>query len=259
VLGSTGAFASYKGAFFVVLIALVDSDARLSVRQAASAAAVAVLIIYMSLVWSVVKVEYRAQIVWQGPLASVSWLAGKYFGGDVDLAQGASILVERVGYTKFYGMVLDLDTSGFRGIYLRALEHVLTPRILFPEKAALSDSAESNQILGWNISQGTSVGIGYVAEALVDFGFPGLLVPVFGLGTLVGLIYCYFISRNSSLVLKRAIAVACLFDALAFERDINKQLGGILMGFIVLALCLKYGGQWVIHFVSIAPAARRAV
>ena len=50
--------------------------------------------------------------------------------------RGASTLLERIGYTKFYAIVLGRDTSEFSGIYERAVEHVLKPRLLFPEKAA---------------------------------------------------------------------------------------------------------------------------
>lgn len=251
VVGSTGAFASYKEGFFVVLIALVASRRRLSFRQAAIAAAGAAVIIYMSLIWSVVKMEYRSQIVGQGPVSSVSWLAKKYVGGDVDLRQGASILLERIGYTTFYAFIIDRNTERFRGIYLRAIEHVLTPRLLFPDKAALSDSAETNQVLNSNIGAGTSIGLGYVAEAHIDFGFPGLLVPIFGLGAVVALIYVYFTSRNISAALRDAFAVGCLFNCLAFERDINKEFGGMTMGFLILSLALKFAGGRLITFCRV--------
>ena len=218
-----------------------------------------VLIIYMSLVWSVVKKDYRRHILGSGSLTSVSWLADKYVGGGVDLSKGASLLLERIGYTKFYALVLERDTERFRGIYLRAVEHVIMPRILFPNKASLNDLLQTNQVLGWKISKDTSVGLGYIAQAQIDFGFPGLLIPIFGLGTIVGLIYSYFKSRQAPVFIREAFAVACLFNALPFEGNIDKELGGMLMGFVVFALALKFAGPHLIRFVAVQPVPRIAL
>ena len=62
VIGSMGYFSSFKEGFFVVLIALAGSPApRLSARQFLFAIAGCAVIIYMALVWTVVKQEFRSR------------------------------------------------------------------------------------------------------------------------------------------------------------------------------------------------------
>ena len=258
VMGSTGAFASYKEGFFVVLIAFAGSNRRLSLPQLSLALAGCALIVYMSLVWSVVKQEYRSQIMGQSDLNSVAWLGGKYFGGDVDFQNAALTLLQRIGYTKFYAMVLNSNTEQLKGIYARAVLHVLTPRLLFPEKAILDDSKQTNEALGWNIAQGTSIGLGYVAQAHIDFGFPGLLGAMLALGAIVGLMYWYFRSRAGPAALCDAFAVGCLFNVLPFAGNIDKELGGLIMGFLLMMLVMKFGKDTMLRLASGQPPRHAA-
>lgn len=246
VIGSTGGWAGYKEGFFVVVIALAASSRRFTLRRTTFALAGVAAMIYLSLAWTAVKQEYRADIASRGTVASLLWLADKYFGGEIDFASAAVALLERVGYTKFYALVMNANTEGREGSYRRAVLHIITPRLLFPDKAALDDSAQTEKILGWSIAEGTSIGLGYVAQGYIDFGFPGLLVPIVGLGAIVGTIYTYFLTRPAPPLIREAFAVACLFNALRFETDIEKQFGGLIMGFLMLGFALRYGAA-ILH------------
>lgn len=251
VVGSMGGFSNYKEGFFVILIALAESKRRLPMRQVVFALAGSMLIIYMSLVWTVVKVEFRTHIIGAGAVNSVTWLASKYASPELATRPEAiSKLLARIGYTQFYALVLSRDTTQFGGIYARAVEHVLKPRLLFPDKAALDDSAETTQILHWKIPKGTSIGLGYVAQAHIDFGFPGLLLPIFCLGTIVGAIYKYFLTRPAPEFLCEAFGVACIFNSLRFESNIDKEVGGLLMGFLVLAITLHFGKAFLLRVTA---------
>ena len=44
--------------------------------------------------------------------------------------------------------------------------------------------------------EGTSIGIGYMAESYIDFGPIYMFVPILLLGVFYGLIYRYFIARK---------------------------------------------------------------
>jgi hypothetical protein len=241
VIGSVSGWAQYKEGFFVVLIALAASSRRFTFRQVAFAFAGIAAMVYISLAWTAVKTEFRAKIVGGDASTSLAWLADKYFGGGIDFATAAVDLLERVGYNKFYAMILNANTDGMQGIYQRALLHIITPRVLFPDKAVLDDSAQTGEVLGWTIDQQTSIGLGYVGQAHIDFGFPGLLVPMIVLGAIVGAIYAYFLTRPAPPLIREAFAVACLFNSLAFAGNIDKQLGGMIMALLVLALALRYG------------------
>jgi hypothetical protein len=241
-IGSTGFFSSFKEAFFVAAIALASSRRPLGARQVAFGVAGFALILYMSLVWTAVKNEYRSFVAGEDAATSITWLASKYLGGDVDFSEAADKLLERVGYTRFYALVLATQTESIQGIYQGALEHIFKPRLFFPDKSELNDSAQTQAVLDWDIDAQTSVGLGYVAQAHIDFSFPGLLGPMVLLGVLVGLIYSYFITRSGSEILREAFAVGCLFNALAFAGNIDKQLGGVLTAFIVLAAVHRLAG-----------------
>ncbi|MGD9657703.1 MAG: hypothetical protein AB7U61_08710 [Methylocystis sp.] len=240
--GSIGGWASYKEGFFVVMIALATTSRRFSIQHVSLAVAGVAAMLYLSLGWTAVKKEFRRNIVGSDAWTSLTWLADKYFGGDLDLVAAAVDLLDRVGYNKFYAMIISANTDSLQGIYYRALIHIVTPRMLFPDKAALDDTAQTAQALGWRIVDNTSIGLGYIAQAHIDFGFPGLLAPMIALGAAFGAIYAYFLTRPAPPLIREAFAVACLFNALRFEANIDKQLGGLIWSFLVLAIVLRTGG-----------------
>lgn len=240
--GSIGGWASYKEGFFVVMIALATTSRRFSLQQIGLAVSGVAAMLYLSLGWTAVKKEFRSNIVGSDAWTSLTWLFDKYFGGDLDFVAAAVDLLDRVGYNKFYAMIINANTEGLQGIYYRALVHILTPRALFPDKAALDDSAQTAQALGWSIMDDTSIGLGYIAQAHIDFGFPGLLAPMILLGAVFGAIYTYFLTRPAPPLIREAFAVACLFNGLAFAGNIDKQLGGLIWAFLVLASTLRFGG-----------------
>ncbi|MBM3654046.1 MAG: hypothetical protein FJX06_14670 [Alphaproteobacteria bacterium] len=242
VNGSIGGWASYKEGFFVVMIALMTTSRRLTVQQVSVALAGVAAVLYLSLGWTAVKKEFRRNIVGGDVWTSLTWLADKYFGGEIDLGAAAVDLLDRIGYNKFYAMIIDANTESLQGIYYRALVHIVTPRALFPDKAVLDDSAQTAQALGWSIADDTSIGLGYVAQAHIDFGFPGLLAPMILLGAALGAVYAYFLTRPAPPLIREAFAVACLFNALRFEANFDKQLGGLIWAFLVLAAVLRFGG-----------------
>jgi len=240
--GSIGGWASYKEGFFVVMIALATTSRRFSFQQVGLAVAGFGAMLYLSLGWTAVKKEFRSNIVGSDAGTSLAWLADKYFSGELDFVAAAVDLLDRIGYNKFYAMIINANTDSLQGIYNRALLHILTPRALFPDKAVLDDSAQTAQALGWSIDDNTSIGLGYIAQAHIDFGFPGLLLPMVALGAIVGAIYAYFLTRPAPPLIREAFAVACLFNALAFAGNIDKQLGGLIWALLVLAFALRYSG-----------------
>ncbi len=240
--GSIGGWASYKEGFFVVMIALLTTSRRFSVQQVSVAIAGVAAMLYLSLGWTAVKKEFRRNIVGSDVWTSLTWLADKYFGDEIDLGAATVDLLDRIGYNKFYAMIINANTESLQGIYYRALLHIVTPRAFFPDKAVLDDSAQTAQALGWSIMDDTSIGLGYIAQAHIDFGFPGLLAPMILLGAALGAVYAYFLTRPAPPLIREAIAVACLFNALAFAANIDKQLGGLIWALLVLAFALRFGG-----------------
>ena len=95
-----------------------------------------------------------------------------------------------------------------------ALNHVFTPRLFFPDKAALSDTdVFERRALGGQSDEehvGTSISIGHMAENFIDFGFPGMLLPMLGMGLLLGGMARYFMTRPVAWAAREGFALACI-------------------------------------------------
>ena len=244
VTGVTGFFASYKEPFFIILIAFASSHRPVSARTWIFNMAAVVAVVWVSLFWTVVKKEYRSHVASYPFEQRLEWMAERFFVDSIDYRSALVTLFQRIGYTEFYAMALRREDNGsiprdFH-FYASAVQHVLTPRILFPDKAALDDSKLTTALLGIRISQDTSIGVGYVAQAQVDFGFPGLLLPILSIGVIIGWAAKYFMTRSAPLLIREALTTATLFLAFPFEENIDKALGGFITGCLAMALVLKF-------------------
>ena len=255
VTGLIGYFSNFKEAFIVILIALMTGRRPMNARIWLFAAATATAVIWVSLVWTSVKKEYRHFLASNPTVEErFEWMAQRFFVEGPDYHDAVLHLFQRIGYTKFYAAVIARDDSGlFRqrrfDFYISAVQHVLTPRILFPDKPRLDDSKLTTALLGIKIDKYTSISVGYVTQAHVDFGFPGLLLPVLVIGCMIGGVAKYFMTRPAPLLIREAFTAATLFLVFRFEENIDKALGGFLTGFFVMALVLKLGypiiGRWL--------------
>ena len=112
-------------------------------------------------------------------------------------------------------------------------------------------------MLGIKIDEDTSISVGYVAQAHVDFGFPGLLLPMLVIGGMIGGVAKYFMTRSAPLLIREAFTTATLFLAFRFEENIDKALGGFITGFLVMALVLKFAYPMIARWLSSGSHVRR--
>jgi hypothetical protein len=151
------------------------------------------------------------------------------------------------------------------------------PRFIFPEKPDLGgDSWLVRKYAHLNVSgdeSGTSVGLGYMAEFYIDYGFPVMLLPLFLYGLLMGFMY-RILSRVSPSPHVFAAVVAGLFlqHFLSYEGNFTKLFGGVIQDFLILTVSLlllggkihefllrrthpaKVTGQSTVEFDTIDPA-----
>ena len=91
----------------------------------------------------------------------------------------------------------------------------------------------------------TSVGLGYIAEFFIDFGFPGMFVPLFFYGCLITLMV-YALQRYSpSYDLFAAGATAILGGLNSLDANVAKIWGGMLSTTIVFCVFLHFCGGWL--------------
>jgi hypothetical protein len=263
IVGMTGYFASFKEPVFLLGIALASSRHGLArVKNWVIGLACVAAVLWVSIVWTAVKMEYRSEMYGKSLQEKATWLTYSYLSRKIDYADAATRLLDRVGATELFARVLaNIDTGSINNdfnFYRAAIHNVITPRVLFPDKAALNDSKITTALTGQRIDEETSIGVGYIAEAQVDFGFPGLLLPMLAIGFMLGVATEYFMTRPVPELVRQAFATATSFHVFLFEADIDKALGGFIVGWLAMALILKFGYPLIKIWLTGAPRVRIA-
>ena len=265
VVGITSFFGTYKEAVFVTLIAMMASGRRLTPVAWGVGATLMVFVVWASLFWTSIKPDYRfwvsgytnEQVIVRSFGERATWIADRLMNERVDYDLATQDMVMRAGNTVLFALLLSRQDAGFTfdvpSRYLAGLEHVLMPRLLFPDKVALDDSRLTSEFTGRRINENTSISIGYIAEALYDFQFPAMLLPIFTIGLLLGWTAIFYLTRPVPLAIREAFMCANLFLTFNFGQNIDKALGVFFIGLLVLSLLLKFGYPWFAAWLSGAP------
>ena len=275
VVGFTGYFSGFKDVFFVLAIVYLTAEARFTARNLARVASLVVLLVVLGVVWMAVKMPYR-KVISGGESAQVVRLD---FGErskvmlhmllDLDLgrlADGMEGLAERMAYVDYFGQVVFMVPRVIPfadgELWADAVRHVLTPRLLFPDKPILLSDSELTMryTASWlgAEEEGTSVSMGYFAESYIDFGRGGMMVVIGAVGLAWGLMYRYFLLRKVPRVYAFAAAVTVLINTNQFEMHNVKLVGGLLMSFLVTDAFMR----WILPFADSwvrRPSAARPV
>jgi hypothetical protein len=269
VTGFFSYFAEFKTAIFVAALALLTTGlAGLTRRQKVSIAAIGVLLVAVAALWSSIKTEYRVfmnqgsgaqeNVVSRGEQAAK--LRELMSGPELDLSGGLRAAFERMGYVEFFGHVL---TQVPRNIphqdgrmLLEAVQHVAVPRVLYPDKPPLVPDTIVTQTytgLDLGVGSGTSISMGYMADAYIDFGTIGMFVAIFAWGVMLGAVYWWFNRAGDPLF--AAAGVAVLLSAALLETTAIKQFGGLLSMSLVMGGTLVLAGNPMRRWLF--PAAPR--
>ena len=250
VSGFTGYFGSFKEGIMMLIIVVMGLPRGMNLRVRAIALVFITLGFFAAVFWSVIKVDYRAYQVqkWRQKggagtmekLEVIGMLISRMDAKKMD--EGFKTTVARLSYVGLFGSVLSnvpaVEPHSNGELWLGAITHVLTPRFLFPDKKVLDDSARARRFTGIRLSgseEGTSIGIGYMAESYADFGSLGMFFPIYLLGLFLGRIYRNFRLNKHSTLLGVAIATAIVFSVIqAFAMSNVKIVGALAV------LCLAY-------------------
>jgi hypothetical protein len=204
--GLSGYFASFREAFAMAGLALLYARRGRHASQVAIIGGLAVAALLLAVVWTGVKTEYRRafrddEFHFVSSFERLDKLEGivedyverghERWARDLDklVARVWSIYYQALAYERVPAVL-----PHSQGVMLgEALLHVVTPRILWPEKGALaSDSEYVRKYAGVWVAgerQGTSIAFGYFAQSYVDLGLPLAWLPSFLFGMLMGLCY----------------------------------------------------------------------
>jgi hypothetical protein len=258
VSGFSGLFSGFKTVFIVLLLTALSLKITLRATNILGGIAALVVLFGLGVFWTAVKSEYRDVATgFSGSQAISSTVADRasvlvdkaIHPGDIEWGLATDQLLRRIAYIDFFGATIGVsETAPEPVVFARwrdALEHVAKPRILFPDKAALDDTEIFLKYVRGDLGEegraGTSISIGYLAENFIDFGFPGMLVPMAVMGLVLGCTLRYFMTRPVAWVVREGFVTALVLTLSAgMELSLAKFLGSTILTFAVLALCLKF-------------------
>jgi len=270
-------FAGFKDVFFLLMVVLTSTQFFHKRGRLVQLCAVVALMIVFAVVWTAIKGEYR-EFLNQGSgqqevVVSVDQRAeklGELVSGlnSAALEEGLEEAILRMSYVKYFALCLahvpEVVPHEHGALWGGAITHVLMPRMFFPDKPAIDDSAQTSYYTGLDVAgaeEGTSIGLGYMAQSYIDFGKWGMFAPILLLGVFYGAIYRSF-SGGRHKILGLAMATAILiFSASKVETSNIKLVGGNLMALIVMGLFAKFLGptmwSWITAPETLRPTRRR--
>ncbi|HEX4410984.1 MAG TPA: hypothetical protein VH206_19615 [Xanthobacteraceae bacterium] len=257
VTGLASFFSDFKTVFFVLSVSYLMVQSRINLKMFFSLCVLLCGLLYLAIIWSAVKMDYRAyqnggtgaQVSYVGTWDKLDYLTTLVEKIDEKrFWNGFDLLTQRIEYTRFFGYVTENVPTFIPyddgGIWGGALYHVITPRLLFPDKASLTaDIDNTKRYTGLTFAGGgsdTEIPLGYMAESYIDFGPIGMFVPIGLLGLLIGLEYRYFATRRSYLVFSYGLLPVVFGTVITYEETAIKILGGNLIVCIVSYLALRF-------------------
>jgi hypothetical protein len=255
ITGLTGFFADFKEVIYVVLVGIFSVRSKIKLGSAVIGLALASFLITLGAFWSAVKEEYRQyvslgtgeQVVLVPVEDRLQYILDRALNADSQLmSDGFERLVRRVAYIELLAATIYNVPKNIpfqEGAQIgAAIMHVLEPRILFPDKPpAPSDTAVATRYTGIRFDRGrnavaTSIGLGYIAELYVDFGYAGIVIGTFLFGLLAGSSVKWIFSyKQLPHVANSGLAVMLMLSCASFEESLLKQVGGFVATLIAVA------------------------
>ena len=275
-MGLFGVYANFKSVFFVLVVAATASPLALRGRRLAATIVCFSILFVSGVVWTAVKMDYREFLANSETANEEAIPIERKVEKLADLVStvtwqnftdGMDGLIMRVSYVNFFALALENVPNRVPyengELWKGSIMHILTPRLLFPDKPVLDDSERTRLYTGVQVSgteSNTSIGIGYVGESYIDFGPVGMFAPIFLLGVLYGVINRFFLTRTKYKLLGAALAVSVLiFNAYEIETSNIKLVGGVVSVALVSIAIYIVCGRTVANFLRRSPVREPGV
>ena len=256
-IGFLGFFSDFRPVLIVTLMAIMAAPNAWRRIRLRSVVAVVLLTLSLGTIWQSIKNDYRSfmnqgtvgQVILVSPGEQLAELATLVADLTPEkLLQGARSLVYRIQFVDFFGATMGMVPRYIPyengKLWFEAIEHVLTPRLLNPNKPVINDSDRTAEYSGRDVArgqQGTSISIGYFAETYIDFGPFLMFLPLFVWGLCVGWTYRILTRSPRYPPFAYGCAVALItLNASLVEQSNIKMLGSMVMGFLALYLVKRF-------------------
>ena len=238
-------FLDFKIVIYYLVILLLGLLQVITVKKVIYGGIIAGCLVLFALVWTSIKTQYRSfinggskeQVVRVSNQAALNKIYDLSSNVDEDALNSSTYQVlDRVQYTYHFARTIGRvpsvipfqDGKNWRD----NIEFVTTPRILNPDKPSLDATEKTKTYTGLAYAgrtAGASFSLGYFAECYIDFGFLGMMVPLFLIGLMYGYTSWYFIRKSSNnFIFNFSVVGAMFMEFMAFEMDGTYLLGRFL-------------------------------
>lgn len=249
--GTGGFFSDFKTPLIISFMAFVAAGTRATPGYVFAAGGFACVTLAFGIVWTAIKGDYRqfvsggtgAQVVvvdssarWDKLIELVGGLRGD------ELADATDKMIQRIAYVQFFGATLRhvplLESHTDGELLLDALSRPFAPRVLFPDKTDVDDTARTNRYTGGIAGtevEGTSISLGYIAEMYIDFGVMLMLPALAFIGWIYGATYRLLVRRlRGSRFMGMGFASMVLFHVGSLDNSFTKIFGGLVATLLVV-------------------------
>jgi len=241
VLGMTGFFAEFREPLFIAAVVLAEQFDYRKLRHWVSLSAIGTAMLVIGVIWIGIRgsqrenIDERSGFSLSQRLTYTSGLAEAWWSGNTeDKMISVDALVDRMWDVYYPALALARvpATLPFEGgkLMMEAVQHVLTPRILVPSKADVeSDSLQVRRYTGMMVAgpeQNTTISFGYEIQGYIDYGVPGLFVPVFLYAVFMGAAFRFFLRALRHRELSVSVVTVIFWMSLySYNRSWAKMLG----------------------------------
>lgn len=279
MLSFGGFWAVFKDYVLVSIGALLILNPKFKLKSILFIVLIGSVTLILSVIWTYSKGEYRkyltggekTQYVVQqdqfNNLIKFFEIASKDFSPQnfsKSFSEGLENLVYRISYVEFLALSINqvpIYIPHEDGLLLKnAFEHILKPRVLFPDKKPIYDSELTSKYTGVQFSgaeQGASFSLGTVTEAYIDFGKYYMFVPIFLFGLWLGWMYRYFIVNGYNVVWGMCYSAPFFQFAWSFPVPTTKFLGWSITYFICFWFINKFLIQYLDTWLSQGKIVKR--
>jgi hypothetical protein len=267
LLSFSGFWAAFKDYVLVALAAYLIFSPKLSFKTYILLSVVFAFSLFLSVIWTFSKGEYRQYltggertqfIVKEDNIDNIKKfyeIVQRDFSSEKfneNFLIGLENLVYRVSYVEFLALTMKQVPTYLPhengNLLISAIEHILKPRIIFPDKKPIFDSELTSKYTGVQFSgadQGTSFSLGTVAESYVDFGKYYMFIPIFFFGLWIGWMYKYFIVNGYNIIWGMCYSAPIFQFAWSFPVPTSKFLGWSITYFVSFWFFNKYLIQYL--------------
>jgi hypothetical protein len=277
VIGFSGLLSDFRGVFIYLAMAAIAARVAVGATVILGGTAWLSIVLVLGIFWTAVKSEYRdfatggeETQAFSVPLSErFAYLGNLAISPDrIDWGNAAYEMLSRFAYVDIFGVVISAQQLTRETESMRQWEetfgHVFKPRVFFPDKAALSDTATYARLTGIDpalvMRESTSISVGYMAENFVDLGFPGMLAGIFLLGLMVAGVIRYLMGARLPWMVRQGLVLAFVYNVAGtgVESSLPKLFGSTIMFFLVYLLLVKFvlpiGLKWLNTRAATEPA-----